>query len=130
MQIDQNQPIKLDQSKRCTGGKAETAQQVSYAFKAQTSQAKWQFNQVEAAKPDILKLAGWDKDIYQHMRSDRRPEVVDFPVCASLAIDKLWQQFTQGNAIVFRYVTDAAEKRQAEFDLHLKHDEILKFHKH
>ena len=60
------------------------------------------------------------------MRSDRRPEVVDFPIRASLAIDSLWQQFIQGSVIVFRYVTDAAETRQAEFDLHSKQDALLK----
>ncbi len=127
MQIDQNQPIKLDQTKSCGGAKGDASQQVSYAFEAGVSQDKWQFNQVEAAKPDILKLAGWDKDTYQHMRSDRRPEVVDFPIRGSLAIDSLWQQFSQGKVIVFRYVTDAAEMRQAKFNLHLKQDEILKF---
>jgi hypothetical protein len=90
MQIDQNQPIKLDQAKRCGGGKGDTSQQVAYSFETKASQEKWQFNQVEAVKPDIIKLAGWDKEIFQHMRSDRRPEVVDFPIRASLAIDNLW----------------------------------------
>jgi hypothetical protein len=126
MQIDQHQPIKLDQAKRCGGGKGDISQQVTYSFETEASQEKWQFNQVEAVKPDILKLAGWDKEIFQHMRSDRRPEVVDFPIRGSLAIDSLWQQVTQGDVIVFRYVTDAAETRQAEFDLHSKQDEMLK----
>jgi len=126
MQIDHNQPIKLDQAKRCGGGKAELSQQVTYSFETKPSQEKWQFSQVEAVKPDILKLADWDKDTYQHMRSDRRPEVVDFPLRGSLAIDSLWQQLIQGNVIVFRYVTDAAETRQAEFNLQLSHDELLK----
>jgi hypothetical protein len=130
LQVDQNQPIKLDKGKLCGGGKAETSQQVSYSFKTQLSQAEWQFNRVEAVKPDILKLAGWDKNSYQHMRSDRRPEVVDFPIQGSLAIDNLWQQFTHGDVIVFRYVTDAAETRQAEFYLRLKQNEILKLLKH
>lgn len=126
MQIDQNQPIKLDQAKRCGGGKAATSQQVGYSFATEPTQDKWQFNQVEAVKPDFLKLAGWDKEIYQHMQSDRRPEVVDFPIRGSLALASLWQQFTQGNIIVFRYVTDGAETRQAEFDLHSKQDALLK----
>jgi hypothetical protein len=130
MQIDQNQPIKLDQAKRCGGGKGDTSQQVAYSFETKASQEKWQFNQVEAVKPDIIKLAGWDKEIFQHMRSDRRPEVVDFPIRASLAIDNLWQQFTHGDVIVFRYVTNAAETRQAEFDFRLKQNEILKLLKH
>ncbi|MDO7667194.1 MAG: hypothetical protein MUQ39_02285 [Pseudomonadota bacterium] len=125
MQIDQNQPIKLDQAKRCGGGKGESSQQVAYSFETEASQDKWQFNQVEAVKPDILKLAGWDKETYQHMRSDRRPEVVDFPIRGSLAIDSLWRQVIQGDVIVFRYVTDGAETRQAEFDLHSKQDVIL-----
>jgi hypothetical protein len=125
MQIDQNQPIKLDQAKRCGGGKGEASQQVAYSFETEPSQDKWQFNQVEAVKPDILKLAGWDKEIYEHMRSDRRPEVVDFPIRGSLAIDSLWRQVIQGDVIVFRYVTDGAETRQAEFDLHSKQDVIL-----
>lgn len=124
LQIDQNQPIKLDQAKRCGGGKGDVSQQVSYSFETETSQEKWQFNKVEAVKPDILKLAGWDKDTYQHMRSDRRPEVVDFPIRGSLAIDSLWQQFSQGDVIVFRYVTDAAETRQAEFNLFDIHDKF------
>ncbi len=126
MQIDHNQPIKLDQAKRCGGGKGDTSQQVTYSFKTQVSQDKWQFNQVEGAKPDILKLAGWDKETYQHMRADRRPEVVDFPIRGSLAIDSLWLQVARGDIIVFRYVTDAAETRQAEFDLHSKQDALLK----
>lgn len=117
MQIDQHQPIKLDQTKRCGGGKGDVPQQVSYSFEKELSPYKWQFNQVEAVKTDILKLAGWDKDTYQHMRSDRRPEVVDFPIRSPLAIDSLSLQFIQGKIIVFRYVTDAAEIRQAEFNL-------------
>lgn len=126
MQLDQHQPIKLEQTKRCGGGKGVASQQVSYSFLTVASQEQWQFNQIEAAKPDILKLGGWDKEIYQHMRADRRPEVVDFPIRASLAIDSLWQQFTQGSVIVFRYVTDAAETRQAEFNLQPIHHEMLK----
>lgn len=126
MQIDHNQPIKLDQAKHCGGGKGEFSQQVGYSFATEPTQDKWQFNQVEAVKPDFLKLAGWDKEIYQHMQSDRRPEVVDFPIRGSLALASLWQQFTQGNIIVFRYVTDAEETRQAEFDLHSKQDALLK----
>jgi hypothetical protein len=124
-QIDQNQPIKLDKAKLCGGGKSGSSQQVTYSFATQSSQNEWQFNQVEAVKPDILKLAGWDKEIYQHMRSDRRPEVVDFPIRAMLAIDNLWQQVTQGKRVVMRYVTDENETRQAEFDLSLQQTELL-----
>lgn len=117
LQIDHNKPIKLDQSKRCGGGKAEMAQQVTYAFDTQESQEEWQFTQVEQAKPNILKLAGWDKDIYQHMTSDRRPEVVDFPIQGALAIDSLWQQFKYGDTVVFRYTATDGQSYQAEFIL-------------
>lgn len=125
MQIDQNQPIKLDKAKLCGGGKSESSQQVTYSFATQTLQNEWQFNQVEAVKPDILKLSGWDKEVYQHMRSDRRPEVVDFPIRAALAIDNLWQQVTQGKRVVMRYITDENETRQAEFDLSLQQVELM-----
>lgn len=125
LQIDLNQPIKLDKAKLCGGGKGVDSQQVSYSFDTLQSQDAWEFSQVEMVKTDVLKLAGWDKENYQHMRSDRRPEVVDFPIRGTLAIDDLWLQFTQGNTVVFRYVTDVAETRQAEFDLYSKQNEIF-----
>lgn len=117
LQVDHNKPIKLDQAKRCGGGKAEITQQVTYAFDTQKTQEEWQFKQVEKIKPNILKLAGWDKEIYQHMTSDRRPEVVDFPIQGALAIDSLLYQFKKGETVVFRYTTDSGQTRQAKFNL-------------
>lgn len=91
LQVDQNKPIKLDQEKRCATPAGEE-QKVTYTFESDESQ-QWQFSQVSTAQPNILKLTGWDNDIYQHMKSDRRPEVVDFPIKATIAIESLWQQF-------------------------------------
>jgi hypothetical protein len=127
LQVDHNKPIKLDQAKRCGGGKAETTQQVTYAFDTQKSQEEWQFKQAEKVKPNILKLAGWDKDIYQHMTSDRRPEVVDFPIQGALAIDSLWQQFKHGRSVVFRYTATDGQLHQAKFILS---ESISKLDKH
>jgi len=122
LQVDQHQPIKLDQEKRCATP-AGDAQKVAYTFESEASQ-QWQFSQVSTAKPDILKLTGWDKDIYQHMKSDRRPEVVDFPIKGTIAIESLWQQFQQGDRVVFRYTTEADEPRQALFELNNKREQI------
>jgi len=124
LQIDQNQPIKLDQEKRCATPAGEE-QKVAYTFESEGAQQQWQFSQVSAAKPDILKLTGWDKDTYQHMKSDRRPEVVDFPIQAELAIESLQQQFQQGDRVTFRYTTDADEPRQALFELKNKREQII-----
>ncbi|NQY27361.1 MAG: hypothetical protein HRT92_09325 [Piscirickettsiaceae bacterium] len=116
MQVDQHQPIKLDHQKLC-GSPAREAQKVSYSFQSEPEQAQWQFSRVAESQPNILKLTGWDKETYQHMKSDRRPELVDFPIQANLALVDLWQQFQQGKSLVFRYVTDAGESRQAVFEL-------------
>lgn len=123
LQVDQNQPIKLDQEKRC-GTPAGATQKVDYNFQTEPSDQQWQFSSVSNNKTDFLKLTGWDKEIYQHMKSDRRPEVVDFPIRAELAIDSLWQQFQQGDIVVFRYTTDADESRQAVFDLQSKRERV------
>jgi len=123
LQIDQHQPIKLDQEKRCNTPAGEE-QKVSYSFESEQSQQQWQFSAVSTAKDDFLKLSGWDKDIYQHMKSDRRPEVVDFPIKATIAIESLWQQFKQGDSISFLYTTDADEPRQAVFQLKNKREQI------
>jgi hypothetical protein len=116
MQIDQHQPIKLDYQKQCGGG-AREEQQVSFSFETTPSEEGWQFSRLEKNQPDILKLAGWDKDQFLHMRSDRRPEVVDFPIDAELAIEGLLEQFRQGRQVVFRYTTEAGETRRALFVL-------------
>ena len=51
------------------------------------------------------------------MKSDRRPEVVDFPIQAPLAVESLFTQFQQGDELTFRYMTNADEARQAVFKL-------------
>ena len=123
MQIDQHQPIKLDHQKLC-GSPARDAQKVSYTFESEAEEAQWQFSSVATSQPDILKLTGWDKETYQHMKSDRRPEVVDFPIQAPLAIESLFTQFQQGHEIIFRYMTSADEARQAVFNLKSQYEQI------
>ncbi|MDQ7072456.1 MAG: hypothetical protein Q9N32_01345 [Gammaproteobacteria bacterium] len=127
LQVDQHKPIKLDQEKRC-GTPAGAEQQVDYVFQTEQSNGQqWQFSQIEEAQPKLLKLTGWDNDIYQHMKSDRRPEVVDFPIQGTIAIDSLWSQFQRGDKVVFRYTTDANEPRIAEFDLHTQREQLSEF---
>jgi len=116
VQIDQNKPIKLEHQKLCGGGKGDE-QKVTFAFEHDSELTAWQFSHTKQSKPDILKLAGWDQDSYHHMRADRRPEVVDFPIQGELAVATLLQQFQQGKIITFRYTTQAGETRQAEFHL-------------
>ena len=123
LQIDQNKPIKLDQAKYC-GTPAGEKQKVAYSFEFEQNVDKWQFSQATQAKNDVFKISGWDSDIYQHMKSDRRPEVVDFPIQATIALQSLWQQFEQGDTVVFRYVTDADESREAFFNLYTIRDEL------
>jgi len=116
LQIDHNKPIKLDQEKRC-GTPAGEQQLVAYHFETEQKLEQWQFSQTTQAKSDFLKVTGWDQELYHHMKSDRRPEVVDFPIQASIALVSLWQQFEQGERVVFRYVTDADEAREAVFNI-------------
>lgn len=116
LQIDQNKPIKLEHQKMCGGGKSEQ-QQVSFTFAHDVEQTQWLFSHTQQNKPDILKLAGWDQDSYHHMRSDRRPEVVDFPIQGELAIESLWLQVKNGEQMTFRYTTESGETRQAKFNL-------------
>ena len=124
MQIDQHQPIKLDHQKLC-GSPARDAQKVSYTFESEAEEELWQFSSVATSQPDILKLTGWDKETYQHMKSDRRPEVVDFPIQGPIAIESLWQQFKQGKQVVFRYMTDVEESRQALFKLNNQREQLI-----
>ncbi|PHS69976.1 MAG: hypothetical protein COB23_04820 [Methylophaga sp.] len=116
LQVDQHQPIKMDHQKLC-GSPARAEQKVDYTFQTEAATEKWQFSRVATTQPDILKLAGWDKDEYQHTRSDRRPNVVDFPIQGPIALPSLSAQFQQGTTVVFRYTTDANEVRQAQFKL-------------
>ena len=123
LQVDQHQPIKLDHQKLC-GSPARAEQKVDYTFQAEAVTEEWQFSRVATTQPDILKLTGWDKETYQHMKSDRRPEVVDFPIRTPIAIASLVKQVQKGNVIVFRYVTDANESREAEFELQPNRESI------
>lgn len=126
LQVDQHKPIKLDQEKRCATP-AGKAQKVDYVFQTeQSSDQQWQFSEVEAAQTNILKLTGWDKEFYHHMKSDRRPEVVDFPIQGAIALESLWQQFQHGEKVIFHYTTDADEPREATFNLAIKREQISK----
>ena len=126
LQVDQHKPIKLDHEKRC-GTPAGESQKVDYVFQTeQSTDQQWQFSQVESAQSDILKLTDWDKEFYHHMKSDRRPNVVDFPIQGPIALDSLWQQFQKGKQVVFHYTTDANEHREALFKLATEHEQIKK----
>lgn len=114
LQIDQNKPVKLEHQKLCGGGKGDQ-QKVTFGFERDAELTQWQFSQVKPNKPDILKLAGWDNDNYHHMRADRRPEVVDFPIQGELAVASLLREFKQGEHIIFRYTTESGETRKAVF---------------
>lgn len=118
LQVDQNKPIKLEHQKQCGGAKGES-QQVSFDFDYDDHDSAWLFNKSTSNNPDILKLAGWDKATFEHMRADRRPEVVDFAIVGELAPAGLWQQFTRGQQLTFRYTTESGQTRQAVFDLRL-----------
>lgn len=123
LQVDQNKPIKLDHQKQCGGGLGEN-QKIGFSFETEADSGQWQFSEVTSDRPDILKLTGWDKQSFHHMRSDRRPEVVDFPIQGELAIDSLWHQFNHGDRVIFRYTTESGETRQAEFNLLDIHDKF------
>lgn len=118
LQIDKNKPIKLE-GKRSCGGAAGDKQTISYDFlpSNNTAAANWQFSHSEVAKQDVFALIGDDAEIYQTLSSDRRPEVVDFPIRASVGLAMFFDQFKQGNTISFRYTTQADEQREAYFDL-------------
>lgn len=122
LQIDQNRPIQLHQSKRSCGGAKGKSQLVIYDFLSLESDSdatqKWAFNAVQKPQQDVLKFRRWDGASYDYLPCDRRGEVVDFPLQSAAAIGiALQQQFLQGKKMVFRYVTTAGELRQADFDL-------------
>ncbi|MFW5449958.1 MAG: hypothetical protein ACKE9I_00025 [Methylophagaceae bacterium] len=122
LQVDQHQPIKMDHHKLC-GSPARAEQKVNYTFDTETTE-EWLFSQVVSTQPDILKLTGWDKEEYQHTKSDRRPTVVDFPIFGPIALPTLSAQFQQGNIVTFRYTTDADEVRQAQFEIQSEREAI------
>jgi hypothetical protein len=116
MQVDKNKPIKLDHQKRC-GGAARPAQQIDYLVDTTANDTIWSLSSPNKNKTDTLALLGMETDHFHHMRSDRRPEVVDFALQGELAHKTLWQQFKQGNTVMFHYTTTVGESRQAKFDL-------------
>lgn len=118
LQIDNHQPVKLE-GKRSCGGAAGEKQKFSYDFLSEESKntTNWQYSQSSIATTDVLMLLGQDKQTYQTLLSDRRPEVVDFPIHASVGLASLLEQLKQGKKISFRYTTEADEQREANFDL-------------
>ncbi len=118
LQVDTHQPVKLE-GKRSCGGAAGEKQTISYDFLAgdETDTINWQFSHSEVAKQDLFALIGDETETYQTLSSDRRPEVVDFPIRASVGLASLFSQVKQGRTISFRYTTEADEQREANFDL-------------
>lgn len=119
LQVDAHQPIKLEQGFRSCGAPAPKPQQVVYQF--EQSESEWALSGSEATRPDVLKLLGWDRDEYQTLHADRRPEVVDFPLDPG---ESLSQQLPSAGQISFRYVTDTGELRESVFQL-APHQHIL-----
>lgn len=62
----------------------------------------------------MLKLLGWDSANYEQLASDRRPEVVDFPLDPG---ESLTLQLSNAGQISFRYVTTSGEQRETVFHL-------------
>jgi hypothetical protein len=116
LQVDSYKPIKLEHQKTC-GGAARSTQQVDYFVNATTNGAAWSLSPPNQNRADPLDFIGIDTDPFHHMRSDRRPEVVDFAIQGELAESTLWQQFKQGNSVIFHFTTSGGEPRKAEFDL-------------
>lgn len=118
LQVDKHQPVKLE-GKRSCGGAAGEKQTISYDFLAdeKTDVANWQFSHSETSKQDVFALLGDDKKTYKTLSSDRRPEVVDFPIRASVGLPSLLSQVKQGKIMSFLYTTEADEQREAKFDL-------------
>ncbi len=119
LQVDAHQPIKLEQGFRSCGAPAPRPQQVVYQF--EQSEAEWALSGTEQPQNDVLKLLGWDRDQYQTLHADRRPEVVDFPIDPGKSLS---QQLGAAGHISFRYVTDRGEQRESVFQL-APHQHIL-----
>ncbi len=119
LQIDGHQPVKLEQGFRSCGAPAPKPQQVVYQF--EQSESEWALSGTESPQTDVLKLLGWDRDQYQTLHADRRPEVVDFPIDPG---ESLSQQLPGAGQISFHYVTDRGEQRESIFQL-APHQHIL-----
>lgn len=115
MQIDQQQPINLE-GKRSCGGAAGKPQTVDYQF--EDTQQDWLFNGAVSTQSDVFEVLGWDEPKkYKTLNSDRRYEVVDFPIQASVGLPELLQQFRLAQEIMFRYSTQGNEQRFAVFNM-------------
>lgn len=120
LQVDQNKPVKLQQSKKVCGAPApKNKQTLAYAFEPASSvTGEWAFSEAHTAPQRVLKVFRWDDKTYDTLPSDRRSEFVDFPLEPIISgSPNLWQQFEQGEQITFRYMTEAGEARQAVFSL-------------
>jgi len=127
LQIDNNQPINLAGKQSC-GGAAGKKQTMSYDFLASDTQVdNWQFSQSTVASSNVLQLLEQDKLTYQKLLSDRRPEVVDFPIQSAVGFASLQQQFQQGQIALFRYTTQANEQRVARFHLKTQATQLTDF---
>lgn len=116
LQVDAFQPVRLDYQKQC-GGAGRPPPSVDYGFSQPSAGGDWLLGQVTPSTTDILALMGEREAVYRQMRSDRRPELVDFPIEGALAAEGLAEEFRRGEKVVFHYTTDAGETRQAEFSL-------------
>lgn len=117
MQVDQLKPINL-QGKRSCGGAAGKPQTVNYDFAAKDQD--WLFNSTtqQQSNADIFAAIGIeDKQAYRHLTVDRRYELVDFPIQATVGLPELFQQVQSAQSIIFRYTTQAFEQRSAEFNI-------------
>lgn len=113
VQVDSFKPLKLTQGFRSCGAPAPKAQQVVYQFEQQADDG-WAFSGQQANKTNVLKLLGWDSANYEQLGSDRRPEVVDFPLDPG---ESLTLQLSNAGQISFRYVTTSGEQRETVFHL-------------
>jgi hypothetical protein len=117
MQVDQLKPISL-QGKRSCGGAAGKPQTVEYHY--ETADQNWLFNSSsrQQTSSDIFAAIGLeDQKAYRHLTVDRRYELVDFPIQATVGLPELFQQFQSAKSVVFRYTTQAFEQRLAEFHI-------------
>jgi hypothetical protein len=117
MQLDAMQPIEL-QGKNACGGAAKQPRQFDFQY-TQTevhNDEPWQFNAV-VERTSIQDLLAPEQRSYKTLVVDRRYEVVDFPIAASIGLPELFNQFQQANKLQFRYFSEANEQRKAEFDI-------------
>ncbi len=63
LQVDQNKPVKLQQSKKVCGAPApKNKQTLAYAFEPASSvTGEWAFSEAHTAPQRVLKVFGWDE---------------------------------------------------------------------